>query len=149
MIVLQNAIDAISLGAVYALAALGIGLIFSIMRLINFAHGELIMVGGFTLYGLAGQPYIVMALAAILVVTILALGMERRGLPAAAPRQSGDPADRLLRRLLSGAAYRADHLRRARRWASISWRSWARASRLGGLRVPRLQIATIIVTPGC
>ena len=68
MIVVQNAIDAISLGAVYALAALGIGLIFSIMRLINFAHGELIMVGGFMLYGLAGQPYIVMALAAILVV---------------------------------------------------------------------------------
>ncbi len=60
MIVLQNAIDAISLGAVYALAALGIGLIFSIMRLINFAHGELIMVGGFALYGLAGQPYLVM-----------------------------------------------------------------------------------------
>ncbi len=57
-----------SLGAVYALAALGIGLIFSIMRLINFAHGELIMVGGFMLYGLAGQPYLVMALAAIFVV---------------------------------------------------------------------------------
>ena len=40
MIVIQNAIDAISLGAVYAMAALGIGMIFSIMRLINFANGE-------------------------------------------------------------------------------------------------------------
>ena len=56
MIVIQNLIDAISLGSVYALAALGIGLIFSIMRLINFAHGELIMVGGFVIYALAGNP---------------------------------------------------------------------------------------------
>jgi branched-chain amino acid transport system permease protein len=77
MIVIQNLLDAISLGAVYALAALGIGLIFSIMRLINFAHGELIMVGGFVIYTLAGQPMLVMAIAAIIVVTILALGMER------------------------------------------------------------------------
>jgi len=77
MLVLQNLLDAISLGAVYALAALGIGLIFSIMRLINFAHGELIMVGGFVIYSLAGQPMLVMAIAAIIVVTILALGMER------------------------------------------------------------------------
>ena len=93
MIVLQNAIDAISLGAVYALAALGIGLIFSIMRLINFAHGELIMVGGFMLYGLAGQPYIVMALAAILVVSILALGMERL---AFRPLRNANPATLLI-----------------------------------------------------
>ena len=77
MIFIQNAIDAISLGAVYALAALGIGLIFSIMRLINFAHGELIMVGGFTLYVLVGQPFLIMILAAVIVATILALGMER------------------------------------------------------------------------
>ena len=113
MIVLQNAIDAISLGAVYALAALGIGLIFSIMRLINFAHGELIMVGGFTLYGLAGQPYLVMVLAAVLVVDDPGARHGAAGLPAAAQRQSGDAADRLLRRLLSGAAYRADDLRLA------------------------------------
>ncbi len=93
MIVLQNAIDAISLGAVYALAALGIGLIFSIMRLINFAHGELIMVGGFMLYGLAGQPYLVMGLAAILVVAILALGMERI---AFRPLRKANPATLLI-----------------------------------------------------
>ena len=77
MILVQTGIDAVSLGAVYALAALGVGLIFSIMRLINFAHGELIMVGGFVIYSLAGQPMLVMAIAAIIVVTILALGMER------------------------------------------------------------------------
>ena len=93
MIFLQNAIDAISLGAVYALAALGIGLIFSIMRLINFAHGELIMIGGFTLYGLAGQPYLVMALAAVLVVAVMALGMERI---AFRPLRNANPATLLV-----------------------------------------------------
>ena len=93
MIMLQNAIDAISLGAVYALAALGIGLIFSIMRLINFAHGELIMAGGFTLYALAGQPVLVMMLAAIIVTVLLALGMER---VAFRPLRKANPATLLI-----------------------------------------------------
>ena len=93
MIVVQNAIDAVSLGAVYALAALGIGLIFSIMRLINFAHGELIMVGGFALYVLAGQPYLVMVLAAVIVAAILALGMER---VAFRPMRNANPATLLI-----------------------------------------------------
>ena len=45
----QNAIDALALGSLYALTALGIGLIFGVMRLINFAHGDLIMIGGYAL----------------------------------------------------------------------------------------------------
>ena len=40
----QTLVDAVSVGGLYALTALGIGLIFGVMRLINFAHGELIMV---------------------------------------------------------------------------------------------------------
>ena len=39
---LQTIVDALSLGGLYALTALGVGLIFSVMRLANFAHGELI-----------------------------------------------------------------------------------------------------------
>ena len=77
MILVQNGIDAISLGAVYALAALGVGLIFSIMRLINFAHGELIMAGGFALYVLAGNPFAVMIAVGVVVAMLLALAMER------------------------------------------------------------------------
>ncbi len=46
---IQNAIDAIALGSLYALVALGIGLIFGIMRLINFAHGDFIMLGAYAL----------------------------------------------------------------------------------------------------
>ena len=46
---IQNAIDALALGSLYALVALGIGLIFGIMRLINFAHGDFIMLGAYAL----------------------------------------------------------------------------------------------------
>ena len=51
---LQVQIDAIGLGAVYALMAVGIGLVFGVLRLVNFAYGQLIMAGAFAL-ALASQ----------------------------------------------------------------------------------------------
>ena len=50
----QTLVDALSVGGLYALTALGIGLIFGVMRLINFAHGELIMIAGYALLALFG-----------------------------------------------------------------------------------------------
>ena len=49
MSTLQALIDATALGAVYALMAVGIGLVFGVLRLVNFAYGELIMAGAYTL----------------------------------------------------------------------------------------------------
>ena len=46
---LQNLLDALSLGSLYALAALGIGLLFGILRLVNFAHGDFITIGAYAL----------------------------------------------------------------------------------------------------
>jgi branched-chain amino acid transport system permease protein len=46
---LQVLIDALTLGSFYALAALGIGLLFGVLRLINFAHGDFIAVGAYAL----------------------------------------------------------------------------------------------------
>jgi branched-chain amino acid transport system permease protein len=72
--VVQNIIDALSLGGLYALIALGIALIFGIVRLVNFAHGELIMVGAFVLFALqtAGWPiFVVGALAGAVAVALL------------------------------------------------------------------------------
>ncbi len=48
----QQLIDGLGLGSEYALLALGIGLTFGVMRMINFAHGELITVSAYTAYGL-------------------------------------------------------------------------------------------------
>lgn len=74
---LQNVIDALSLGSLYALFALGIALIFGVMGLVNFAHGELIMVGGLVLVYLADLPLVVKVIIAVTVVVIVALGIER------------------------------------------------------------------------
>jgi branched-chain amino acid transport system permease protein len=145
MIVIQNAIDAISLGAVYALAALGIGLIFSIMRLINFAHGELIMVGGFSLYALAGQPYLVMGLAAVLVAAILALGMER---VAFRPLRKASPATLLISSF--AVSYLLQHvvlmIFGSRPMGVDFLPQLGDSVELGSLRVPELQLAAIVVT---
>jgi branched-chain amino acid transport system permease protein len=46
---LQTVIDALSLGSLFALVALGIGLLFGMLRLINFAHGDFITVGAYAL----------------------------------------------------------------------------------------------------
>ena len=44
---LQQAINAVSIGSLYALMAIGLAMVFGILRLINFAHGDLIMVGSY------------------------------------------------------------------------------------------------------
>ena len=77
MIVAQYAIDALSVGALYALAALGIGLIFGIMRLINFAHGEFIMIGGYFMLMLIGAVWPITLFGGVVIVIILALATER------------------------------------------------------------------------
>jgi branched-chain amino acid transport system permease protein len=46
---IQTLIDATALGSVYALMAVGIGLVFGVLRLVNFAYGQLIMAGAYTL----------------------------------------------------------------------------------------------------
>jgi branched-chain amino acid transport system permease protein len=75
---IQYAVNAVSLGSFYALSALGIALIFGVMRLINFAHGQLIMVGGYALFFLVPRaPAWTWIPVVVVIVLVLALGMER------------------------------------------------------------------------
>jgi branched-chain amino acid transport system permease protein len=90
---LQQLIDAVALGALYGLVAVGIGLVFGVMRLINFAYGELITAGGFTLAYLNGQPAVVAILACFGVVIALALVQERI---AFRPLRNASPATMLV-----------------------------------------------------
>src|SRR6185312_10882177 len=89
----QNAIDAISLGSLYALLALGIALIFGIMRLINFAHGELLMIGAYSLVLLDAIPLVPRVAITVAVVVVCALLMER---VAFRPLRNADPATLLV-----------------------------------------------------
>ena len=93
MTYLQSLIDAVALGALYGLVAIGIALVFGVMRLINFAYGELITAGGYTLAYLNGQPAIVGILACIGVVLALALVQER---VAFRPLRGASPATMLV-----------------------------------------------------
>ncbi len=74
---IQHLIDALSLGSLYALLALGIALIFGIMNLINFAYGELIMIGAYTLYLARDAPWPVQLAACLAVTALASMAMER------------------------------------------------------------------------
>ena len=49
MTTIQTLIDAAATGSVYALMAVGIGLVFGVLRLVNFAYGQLVMAGAYAL----------------------------------------------------------------------------------------------------
>jgi branched-chain amino acid transport system permease protein len=77
---LQQLFNAAALGGVYALVALGLTLVYGVMRVPNFAHGGLYMLGAyFTFAGLTqlGWPYLLSLLVAALLVAAIAALMER------------------------------------------------------------------------
>jgi branched-chain amino acid transport system permease protein len=89
----QHVVDAAALGSFYALFALGIALIFGIMRLVNFAHGELIMVGSFAIYLTRNLGWPTMVLAALASAIVMALITER---VAFRPIRGANPATLLI-----------------------------------------------------
>jgi len=101
----NNLVDGISNGAIWALVAIGYTLVYGIVELINFAHGEVFMIGSFTAAGMFGMlglvegtavPLMALGLFVALIVSMIASGMlntmiERvgyrplRGAPRLAP----------------------------------------------------------------
>src|ERR1700743_134889 len=73
---LQQLINGITLGAVYGLIAIGYTMVYGIIGMINFAHGEIYMIGAFvtvisfTVLGLAGATSRAIMLMVVLGVTI-------------------------------------------------------------------------------
>ncbi|WP_319382972.1 branched-chain amino acid ABC transporter permease [Roseibium sp.] len=94
--VIQQVLNALSFGAEYALLALGLAIVFSIMGLVNFAHGEIIAVGGYTMVAFAalaiGNPVIVMG-GAVIAAMLASLTLER---VAFRPVRKADPTTGLL-----------------------------------------------------
>ncbi|MFH1184055.1 MAG: branched-chain amino acid ABC transporter permease [Chloroflexota bacterium] len=79
MIDLEFIINMLSLGSLYAMLALGLVIVYGILRLVNFAYGELIMIGGYTMYLLAGftpLPWMVIASLALLAAMFTSLFTE-------------------------------------------------------------------------
>ena len=76
---LSYLINGISLGSVYAIIALGYTMVYGIAKMLNFAHGDVIMVGGyvaFTAMMSANLPPVVAVLAAVLICTLLGITIE-------------------------------------------------------------------------
>jgi branched-chain amino acid transport system permease protein len=152
---LQNLIDALSLGSLYALAALGIGLMFGVLRLINFAHGDLITVGAYALIApgadvtarmlIGDWPLLPMVVAICAIVVAFALLSDLllfRWLREASPPS------------LMIASFAAGYIIEngilviygARPKGIDLWPSLGRQIEIGALRVPQLQLVTIGVT---
>jgi branched-chain amino acid transport system permease protein len=77
--VVQQTINGLSLGSTYALLALGLAMLFSIMNLINFAHGELLTIGGYVMWVMLtnGVDFALVVPATLVATTLAAVAMER------------------------------------------------------------------------
>lgn len=77
---LQHLANSISLGGLYALIAIGYTLVYGILRLINFAHGDIVMMGSyFAFYGMAlfMLPWYIAFPLAVLLTIVLGVAVER------------------------------------------------------------------------
>lgn len=77
---LSYTISGISLGSIYALIALGYTMVYGIAKMLNFAHGDVIMIGGYVVYCAcyyANLPPVVGILLSVLFCTVLGMTIER------------------------------------------------------------------------
>ncbi len=77
---IQQLINGISLGSIYALIALGYTMVYGIVKLINFAHGDIYMVGaylGFFAIAILGWPFLPSLLMAMAVCAVLGVVIEK------------------------------------------------------------------------
>ena len=122
----QNILEGLSNGSIWALIALGYTLVYGIIELINFAHGDVFMIGSFVAAGIfgtigltltTGPLGLVGGLLVVLIICMVACGslnvmIERVGLPAAAQRAQARAADHRGRLLLHPAERRPAVARR-------------------------------------
>jgi len=152
---LQNLTDALSLGSLYALAALGVGLLFGILRLVNFAQGDYISIGAYALivpsFEVTAHLFIgawstlLMIPTVTLIVVIVALLTD--ALVFRPLRRASAPT-------LMIASFAVSYVIQnfilmvygARPKAANLWSDLDKPLMLGDVRVPLLQVVTVGVT---
>ena len=152
---LQILVDALSLGSLYALATLGVGLVFGVLRLANFAYGDFITVASYALIvptaGAAAEivigrwPWPLLVAAVVGVVVILSLASDYL---IFRPLRTAKPAVMMVGSFALGYIIQNTIIvvYDGRPKAIGIWPDLGEAIVLGGLRVPRLEILTIVVT---
>lgn len=75
---LQHTLTGISVGGCYALIAIGYTLVYGILRLINFAHGDIFMIAGyFMIFSFAAFPFPIAIMITLIATTALGIGIEK------------------------------------------------------------------------
>lgn len=145
---LSYLINGISLGSVYAIIALGYTMVYGIAKMLNFAHGDVIMVGAYISFCVTqylGMPAIVSIVAAMFVCTVLGMLIERmaykplREAPKLAVLITAIGVSYLLQNL---ATYVTGGLAQA--YPNIPW--LRKEIALGSITVKRLAILTPLLT---
>ncbi len=142
---IQNLIDALALGSLYALIALGVAVIYTVMGLMNFAQGEFIMLPAYALYLLAGLPFGAAVGAALVTGVVIAVLVER---VAFRPVRNADLSAQLVTSLAVAAILQnvvsAGIDARAQSVATPSF--FDESTALGAISVPNLEFLTIGLT---
>ena len=92
MYLLSQLLNGLGIGSIYALVALGYSMVYGIVKLINFAHGDIIMVGGYAIFQILSwsQPLWLAVLGSIAFCAVAGVVIERvayqRLLTKGAPR---------------------------------------------------------------
>jgi branched-chain amino acid transport system permease protein len=76
----QGLVNGLEAGCLYALLALGLCIIFGVMKTVNFAHGEFVMLGSFAIYylfGMMGLPYFLSFILTMALMFAFGFGMEK------------------------------------------------------------------------
>jgi len=141
----QNLIDALALGSLYALIALGVTVVYTVMGMMNFAHGEFIMLAAYALYVLAGLPFAAALAGALVTGILIAMVVER---VAFRPVRKADLSAQLvtslavatiLQNVVTGAV-------NARPQSVATPAAISESTELGAVSVPNLEFLTLGLT---
>lgn len=142
---LQNLIDALALGSLYAMIALGVAVVYTVMGMMNFAQGEFIMVPAYALYVLAGTPFVVAIGAALATGVLIAVLSERiafrpvRNADLSAQLVTSLAVATILQNVVSAAVD-------ARAQSVAVPSTISESSQLGAISVPNLEFLTLGLT---
>lgn len=146
----QNVADGVALGAVYALMAVGIGLVFGVLRLVNFAYGQLIMAGAFALaissqHGWPLWVGIVLCFATVLVLSIAMDYLVFRPLRGHSPAVMLVATFAVAFLLENGALLKFGSLGKIASSVASLNQPWT----VGGVQIRKISIVAVIVTIVC
>jgi branched-chain amino acid transport system permease protein len=147
----QVLVESVGQGAIYALMAVGIGLVFGVLRLVNFAYGQLIMAGAYALAFTSDQPVVLSVLTCFAVVIVLSMAMERA---VFRPLRSASPAVMLVTTFAIAFMLQAIALLVDLRnddligEAAVSVAPLNQVVTVGGVEVRKLTIVAILVAAG-